>query len=73
VGVKQGENDVQGNTVIKMKLMDGLEKPGKSRACLFASTGIEKKLKLSLSFILDTMIAAIAPDRATTRQSASST
>jgi hypothetical protein len=51
-----------------MKLVDGLENP-RSRA----ATGIKKKLRLRLSFILDTMIAAIAPDNATTRQSASST
>jgi hypothetical protein len=64
VGVKRGENDVQGmigskSNMInpKMKLVDGL--PGSEG--LFAATGIEKKLRLTLSLI---MIAAIALDRA---------
>jgi hypothetical protein len=48
VGVKRGENDVQGmisNMIgMKMKLVDGLPGPGVEG--LFAAIGIEKELRL---------------------------
>jgi hypothetical protein len=46
------------STVIKMKLVDGLEKSGASRVCL-QPLALESKMRLKLS-----LIAAIAPNRA---------